>query len=255
MRRRLGLGATVVVAAVGVYLALHRAPAYRTSRGATLTRFTLHSVDVHRDLHEILVTPKRHSHVMLVLLHGRSYDPSMFLTQPFFDALSALRNRAPTVLLLDGGNHSYWHDRKDGKWGSMVVNEAIPAGARRTRAQRVAIGGVSMGGYGALLLGAETPVCAIAARSPALWFHAGDSAPGAFDDAEDYARHDIVGHPPHYRSPIWIDIGTSDPFHNAAVAYAQTVHARLHIWPGGHTTTYWREHELQYLSFVANACG
>ena len=35
-----------------------------------------------------------------------------------------------------------------------------------------------MGGYGALLLGAKADVCAIGGHSPALWFHAGDSAAG-----------------------------------------------------------------------------
>ena len=72
-----------------------------------------------------------------------------------------------------------------------------------------------MGGYGALLLGAEGHFCAIGGHSPALWFSGADSAAGAFDDAEDYARHDIVNHPPHYSAPVWIDVGTEDPFHNA----------------------------------------
>jgi S-formylglutathione hydrolase FrmB len=178
----------------------------------------------------------------------------MFLTQPLFDALFTLGRRAPMVLLLDGGSDSYWHDRTGGKWGSMVIREAIPAGIRRTHATRVAIGGVSMGGYGALLLGGKTGVCAVAARSPALWLSGTQSAPGAFDDAGDYARNDIVGRPPRYHGPVWIDVGTKDPFRNAAVAYAHEVHAQLHIWPGGHTGSYWRAHELLYLRFVVDAC-
>ena len=52
-----------------------------------------------------------------------------------------------------------------------------------------------MGGYGALLLGAYGHFCAIGGHSPALWFSGADSAAGAFDDAEDYARHDIVNPP------------------------------------------------------------
>src|SRR5204862_8194254 len=114
-------------------------------------------------------------------------------------------------------------------WGTMVLKEIVP------RDGRVAIGGISMGGYGALMLGAHRHFCAIGGHSPALWMSAGDSAPGAFDDAEDYARHDIVNHPPHYAAPVWIDVGTEDPFHDAAVRYAREIHAQLHVWPGGTT--------------------
>jgi pimeloyl-ACP methyl ester carboxylesterase len=95
------------------------------------------------------VVPPDADNWTLVLLHGRSSGPSSFLSRPFFDALHSLGRRAPVVLLLDGGDHSYWHNRADGDWGSMVLDEAIP------EHRRVAIGGISMGGYGALLLGAR----------------------------------------------------------------------------------------------------
>jgi S-formylglutathione hydrolase FrmB len=171
------------------------------------------------------------------------------LSQSLFDALHDLGNRAPVVLLPDGGDHSYWHNRANGKWGSMVLREIVP------RHGRVAIGGISMGGYGALLLGSERRFCAIGGHSPGLWFSGADSAAGAFDDAEDYARHDIVDHPPRYSAPVWIDVGTEDPFHDAAVHYAHEVHARLHVWPGGHNSGYWHSHMRQYLAFYAAHCA
>jgi S-formylglutathione hydrolase FrmB len=75
----------------------------------------------------------------------------------------------------------------------MVLREAIPAGTARTHARRVAIGGISMGGYGALLLGSRSArrFCAVGAQSPALWLSAGETAPSTFDDAEDYERNDV----------------------------------------------------------------
>lgn len=127
-------------------------PRYHSARGARLVHFTLRSRLTRRDLHEVLVVPKRHGPWLLVLLHGKGGSPSQFLSQSFFDTLRVLGPSAPDVLLPDGGDDSYWHDRKDGAWGSMVIREAIPAGRSRTRAGRVAIGGTSMGGYGALLL-------------------------------------------------------------------------------------------------------
>jgi enterochelin esterase-like enzyme len=166
--------------------------------------------------------------------------------QPFFDELRALGPRAPTVLLPDGGDDSYWHDRADGKWGAMVL--------RRLHG-RVAIGGISMGGYGALLLGVAAHFCAVGAHSPALWLHAADTAPGAFDDAADFRRNDLFARRLRYGAPVWIDVGAADPFRTAAVALAKRIHARLHVWPGGHQTSYWRAHVRDYLRFYARACA
>src|SRR5581483_9923525 len=58
---------------------------------------------------------------------------------------------------------------------------------------RVAIGGISMGGFGALDLARHDPsrFCAVGGHSAAVWTTAGATARGAFDDAEDVARHGI----------------------------------------------------------------
>ena len=78
-------------------------------------RFTIHSRLVHRDLHEILVVPAGGGErELLVFLHGRGSAPASNLRQPLFDVLHDLGPRAPVVLLADGGDHSYWHDRSDG---------------------------------------------------------------------------------------------------------------------------------------------
>jgi S-formylglutathione hydrolase FrmB len=240
----------VAVLAVAVYVVVRDViRGYWTTRGARIEHYTLHSRLVGRDLHEIRVVPPHPGGWTLVLLHGRSSNPSSFLNQSFFDALGSLGRRAPVVLLLDGGDHSYWHDRADGRWGSMVLDEAIP------EHRRVALGGISMGGYGALLLGAERHFCAVGGHSPALWLSGADSAAGAFDDDADYARHDIVNHPPHDSAPVWIDVGQDDPFHDAAVRYAHEIHAELHVSPGGHDNGYWHAHMRQYFAFYARHCA
>jgi Putative esterase len=199
-------------------------------------------------LHEIRVVPRRHGRWILVLLHGRSAGPSQFLNQPFFDTLAALGKRAPEVLLLDGGDHSYWHDRADGRWGSMVLSEAIRPH------ERVAIGGISMGGYGALLAGSRRHrFCAIGVQSPALWLSPGETAPGAFDDAQDYDRNDVFKlAPPH---PLWIDLGASDPFRDATLTYARRAGVHAHIKPGGHDDALWDAFTPQFLRFFAHACA
>ena len=245
----------VLLATAVASLAACGGQSYDSTRGAKLVDFTLHSRAVGGDLHETLVLPPlRGSGVLVVLLHGRGSDPASFLSQPFFDELQALGRRAPAVLLLDGGDHSYWHDRADGRWGTMVLHEAIPAGVKRTGARHVALGGISMGGFGALDLSARGGFCAVGAHSPALWFSAGATAPGAFDDAADFTRHDLIAHPPDVRAPVWIDVGTGDPFHDAAVALGRKLRVTVHAWPGGHESSYWRAHMPAYLRFYARAC-
>lgn len=192
--------------------------------------------------------PRVHGDWTLVLLRGYHAGPAQFLSQPFFDELQSLGRRAPTVLLLDGGADSYWHDRRDGKWGSMVLDEAAP------RHGRVAIGGISMGGYGALLAASrERSFCATAAMSPALWTSPGATAPGAFDDAADYERNDV------FRlktpRPLWIALGASDPFHEAALAYARHAGVTAHVSAGGHDTAFWDAHIAALLRFAAHACA
>jgi hypothetical protein len=112
-----------------------------------------------------------------------------------------------------------------------------------------------MGGYGALLLGAQGHFCAIEAHSPAIWFSAADRPDGTFDNAADYRRNDIFHHPRHYTAPVWIDVGTGDPLRNADVVYANRIHAELHLWSGGHDIAYWYAHEGQYFAWYAKHCA
>ena len=43
-----------------------------------------------------------------------------------------------------------------------------------------------------------------------------ESAVGGLRRRRGLRGHDIVNHPPHYSAPVWVDVGTEDPFHNAA---------------------------------------
>ena len=184
MRQGVALGLIVLAAAAGWIALRDWRRGYESTRGATVRRFTVHSALVGRDLHEILVIPAgdRRRRPLLVFLHGRSSSPDSNLRQPLFDALRDLGPRAPVVLLADGGDHSYWHDRRDGKWGTSLLREAIPAALSRSHADdaRVAIGGISMGGFGALDLARLAPrrFCAVGAHSAALWFRGAARPPG-----------------------------------------------------------------------------
>jgi S-formylglutathione hydrolase FrmB len=174
-------------------------------------------------------------------------------------ALRALDRRAPAVVFPDGGEGSYWHDRHDGDWAAYVTREVIPAALRRLRAdpKRIAIGGASMGGFGAFDLALHHPhrFCAVGGHSPAIWTSAGATAPGAFDDAADFARNDVVAMARHGRPArhVWLDAGDADPFVPGDRALASALGIRLHTAPGGHDDKYWHAHYDDYLRFYARA--
>jgi S-formylglutathione hydrolase FrmB len=231
---------------------------YHTTDGARVRAFPFHSRLLRRTLHEVAVVPRgRRGRPLLVLLHGRSMPPNGLLSDAFFRELRRLGPRAPVVLFPDGGDHSYWHNRRDGPWGSYVLREAIPDAILRFDADgsRVAIGGVSMGGFGALDLARLAPqrFCAVGAHSAALWLTGGSTPAGAFDDAADFARHDVISSPFPFHGPVWIDVGRSDPFLASDGEFAAAHHLRFHVWPGGHGDSYWAKHLRAYVRFYAQA--
>ena len=113
-----------------------------------------------------------------------------------------------------------------------------------------------MGGFGALDLARIAPnrFCAVAGHSAALWRTGGETAPGAFDHDQDFARHDVMHLPFGYSGPLWIDAGRDDPFRGADEEFARTHHARLHVWPGSHQWSYWNAHWADYLRFYVSSC-
>jgi S-formylglutathione hydrolase FrmB len=262
-----------VIAAAAVYLALVAtvfAPA--DQHGAHVVHMDVHSQAVGRELGVNVVVPAktrpRGKRPLLVFLHGRSGSDGTFTNdEAVYEGLAKLGRNAPVVAFPDGGVHSYWHDRREGKWGKYVMREVIPKVEKRfgTDPHEVAIGGISMGGFGAYDLALLHPhrFCAVGGHSPALWFEGGETAPGAFDDAADFARNDVVGmvrgnSEAFAGMRVWNDYGDEDPFRVydvGFVGYLQEdgVDLSAHSWHGGHVSSYWNAHWPAYLHFYANA--
>lgn len=161
------------------------------------------------------------------------------------------------VVAVDGGG-SYWHKRASGEdSGAMVLDELIPMlSSQGLDAARVGFLGWSMGGYGALLLGARlgpARTAAICAVSPALWTSSGAAAPGAFDSAEDYAANSVWGLPALASIPIRIDCGTGDPFYSATKEFiAQLPNPPAGGFsPGGHDAGFWSKQLPGELGWMA----
>jgi S-formylglutathione hydrolase FrmB len=245
--------------------------------GASVEHFTIKSKAVGRGLPVAVVLPPADDggrrRPMLVFLHGRGGDEDSEQVDEFFAALAELGDRAPIVAFPYGGDHSYWHNRADGEWATYVVDEVIPQVAHRYGGDpdRVAVGGISMGGFGAFDLALHYPghFCGVGGHAPAFWQTGAETAPGAFDDEEDFERNDVVeaavSNPsPLTSQPVWIDAGAQDPFQPGDQAFADELRAdgaqatiKLDR-PGGHDGDYWNSHWGEYLRFYAQAladCG
>lgn len=258
-----GVGIVVIAAA---FLALDGGV---DTHGARVLRFTIDSRFVHAALPVTAVIPAGHTagrRPLLVFLHGKGEDQNSNLDDAMFAALARLGRRAPDIVFPYGGSDSYWHDRADGAWGTYVLTEVIAEAVRRLHADpgRVAIGGMSMGGFGALNLARLDPerFCAVGAHSGALWVSGADSAAGAFDDAEDFARNDVIGAAragdPYRGMAVWIDVSAQHPFRAADTLLARELRhdgqrVSLHVWPGAHGQAYWQQHWTSYLGFYAGA--
>mgnify|MGYP001793090092 CR=1 FL=1 len=190
----------------------------------------------------------------MVALHGYGGDADWA-----FDSAHIERHIAPTgvaVATVDGGDF-YWHSRRSGiDPGSVVAQELLPVLAGEGLAtERIGLIGWSMGGYGARLpavIPAPSRVVGVAAVSAALWQSPGDSAPGAFDDSDDFVRNDVFAARGKLRGiPVRLDCGRDDPFIAANRAFAGVLlNAAVTFDAGSHTEEYWTAHAGAQMSWL-----
>jgi S-formylglutathione hydrolase FrmB len=203
---------------------------------------------------------------VLVVLHGYGGDHRAAFDQLGLDRFLAAAVEggvAPfAIASVDGGN-TYWHPRASGEdAGAMVTDEFLPLLTERGLAtDRVAFLGWSMGGYGSLLLASELGsdrVASVVAESPAMWQDAAHSPDGAFDDAEDYAAHDLAGRQGELAGiPVRIDCGTGDGFSPVVEDYVAGFDEPPAggFEPGGHDFDYWKRMAPADLTFIAENFG
>jgi S-formylglutathione hydrolase FrmB len=219
-----------------------------------VVRYVLRSHLLGRDTTQwAMVAPNLPKHPpLLLLLHGRSRTGAAWTNSTMAHLLSGVGRDAPVVIGVDGGDHSYYHDRADGKWASYVVKDVIPDAVQRFHvdAHRIAIGGHSMGGYGAYDIALHFPnvFCAVGAHEPAIWQSGGETAAGAFDDAADFDRNNVIamaGASAHAfgKARLWLDFGQQDFFVAGDQAFAGAVRGtgasiQVHTAPGTHGMRY-----------------
>ncbi|WP_039993160.1 alpha/beta hydrolase [Gordonia otitidis] len=192
---------------------------------------------------------------VVVVLHALNTNEQSIFTsklsiqnvlQEYVDA-----GNPPFAIAAADGARNYWHARADGTdGGAMVLDEFIPMLAGNSdldvSTERIGLFGWSMGGYGALRLGAmlgSPRVAAIAVSSPALWADPSNYPARAFDSFEDYQQNSLFGQQRAFdKIPLLINIGSSDQFYTYTRQWAAGLHppAAFGTAAGGHTNRYWR---------------
>jgi S-formylglutathione hydrolase FrmB len=197
----------------------------------------------------------------VIALHGVRGNAKQVMDFGVEQALAELAKagRPPfAVVAVDGGD-SYWHRRTNGEdSGSMVLGELIPLLATMgLDTSRVGFIGWSMGGYGALLLGARLGpqrTAGICAVSPALYQSFTGSTRGAFDSFDDWARNTVFGLPALSSIPLRVDCGDSDRFAPATHQFIAQLRRPPSggFSPGGHDVSFWRQQLAGELAWLAS---
>ncbi|HXQ61321.1 MAG TPA: alpha/beta hydrolase-fold protein [Acidimicrobiales bacterium] len=203
---------------------------------------------------------------LVVMLHGfgaNHTDALAGLSLPQALALQVNRRPLPPMAMVaaDGGG-GYWHAHRGDDPMGMVIDELIPLCQARGLGRHpapIGIMGISMGGYGALLMAEKHPglFAAVAAISPAVWTtyaEAEGANPGAYASAFDFAANDAVTHAGALaQTPVRVASGLSDPFHPGVVALVKRLPpgAVVDISKGCHTGPFFRTQEPPSLAFLA----
>ena len=221
---------------------------------------------------DYLRAPKR-LYPVLYMLHGNGGNytewSDSYLPEQVDRMIVAGEIQPMIVVMPDDGESTYWANWDSGpRWADYVTDDVVSAIDQRYRTQANpagrAIGGLSMGGLGALnlalqhadvfgVVGAHSPSVRLE-PDPALWFLQGqtfwDNDPVWL--AQNRSGLDTLS--------IWLDAGTEDIWlpnieavHTALVG--EGVHVDWHVFPGPHEAVYWIDHVPDYLRFYSEALG
>jgi fermentation-respiration switch protein FrsA (DUF1100 family) len=202
---------------------------------------------------------------LIVMLHGfggNHTDAIAGMTPAQALALKIDGHPVPPMAMVtvDGGG-GYWNPHPGDDPMGMVVDELIPMCQQRglgVTPQKIGTMGISMGGYGAILLAEKFPslISAVAAISPAIWTtydEARGANAGAYASLDAFTANDAVTHAGALAGiPVRIASGSDDPFHPGVVALAKVVPSSttVIVSSGCHTDPYFVSQEPPSLQFL-----
>jgi pimeloyl-ACP methyl ester carboxylesterase len=167
----------------------------------------------------------------------------------------------PMALAAADGGGLYWNPHPGDDPMAMVMDELIPMCQRLglgTGKRRIGTLGISMGGYGAILLAERYPqvFCAAAAISPAIWTSYDQARavnPGAYASAAAFRAADAVTHTaPLGDVAVRVASGLGDPFHPGVEALVRRLPrgAVVDISKGCHTGPFFSAQVPPSLAFL-----
>jgi enterochelin esterase-like enzyme len=217
------------------------------------------------------LTSAERRYPVLYMLHGAGGNytewSDSFLPEQVDRLIAADQIQPMIVVMPDDGETTYFANWDNGpRWGDYLTYDVVSTIDQRYRtaanpADR-AIGGLSMGGLGALNLAFQHPDVfgVVGSHSPSvrlepdpeLWFLTGDN----------FWEHNPIWLAEHEtgleRLKIWIDVGDEDwwlpnieAVHTALVA--QGIPVEWHEFAGPHEAVYWIDHVPDYLRFYSGA--
>ncbi len=206
----------------------------------------------------------------LYMLHGAggSYTEwsDSFLPEQLDDLIGLQLVQPMIVVMPDGGSRTYWADWDEGpQWSTYVARDVVPEIDSRFRTIPLqsarGIGGLSMGGLGALqiamrhpyefgVVGAHSPSVRLE-PDPELWF----LGPASFQQHNPLWL--ATNAPDVDRMTYWLDVGADDWWRpNIEELRDALLSARLNVswnvFPGTHEAEYWIEHVPNYLRFYSD---
>jgi enterochelin esterase-like enzyme len=184
------------------------------------------------------------------------------------DRMTALGLIEPMIVVLPNGEQGYWMNHADGgpKWADYVALDIVKDVDSRYRTipqrEKRAIGGLSMGGHGALQIALNRPeTFSIAgAHSPTL--RPFEDSPEFFGDQKWFAKYDPLSlarsSKAVKRITTWIDVGYDDEWRGATQQLVQTLERRggrvqFTVLEGEHEGWYWEYYLPEYLNFYSSA--
>lgn len=182
---------------------------------------------------------------VVVICHGATGNPTMYADfgLPQFLTASVDAGAAPFVLAGASGDVLRWEPQPNGDNPQAMVLEEMPRWLeeRGFDADRRALWGWSMGGYGILRMAEVEPgwARAVAAFSPAV----GEGDP-VFAGADALAG-----------TPLGIWCGTDDALYDSVRALVAALPEPPEIAsfePGRHTRVYWNDQTLEALGFLSS---
>lgn len=208
---------------------------------------------------------------VIYMLHGRGGHRDEWIHYTLVDVADREMSHGvlpPMIIIMPQGDRGFWVNNVGNglRWGDYVVQELVPEvdGTYRTLRSPAsrAIGGLSMGGFGALTLAFTHPDVfgVVGAHTPSLRAEAEDIA--FLGTGDEYAQRDPLvlakTAPDVERVRIWIDIDEADPWLDRAKELHEILKARkvdhiFQILPGIHNYEYWSTHVIDYLHFYGDA--